>query len=247
MPHHTPLISTIVVCLVLAFILGAVMHRLRASPLIGYQLAGVIIGPFTPGYIADQDIANQLAELGVILLMFGVGLHFSLEDLLSVRAVAIPGAIAQIAVATALGMALAWALGWSTGAGRSPATRPIPRSSRRSICPARAACSSPFPMRSRVGRWWIRRARSTRAPHPGARALGGRGRSSQKARRDRGRDGQARDREGDARRHRCQDVVSESVSAPLRRAGGRRRAPPARAPGRPRRTAPWMRTRPRCG
>jgi CPA2 family monovalent cation:H+ antiporter-2 len=117
MPHHTPLISTIVVCLVLAFILGALMHRLRASPLIGYLIAGIIIGPFTPGYVADQNIANQLAELGVILLMFGVGLHFSLEDLLSVRAVAIPGAIVQIAVATALGMALAWALGWSTGAG----------------------------------------------------------------------------------------------------------------------------------
>jgi CPA2 family monovalent cation:H+ antiporter-2 len=117
MPHHTPLISTIVVCLVLAFILGALMHRLRASPLIGYLIAGIIIGPFTPGYVADQDIANQLAELGVILLMFGVGLHFSLEDLLSVRAVAIPGAIAQIAAATALGMGLAWALGWSTGAG----------------------------------------------------------------------------------------------------------------------------------
>jgi CPA2 family monovalent cation:H+ antiporter-2 len=117
MPHHTPLISTIVVCLVLAFVLGALMHRVRASPLIGYLLAGVIIGPFTPGYIADQAIANQLAELGVILLMFGVGLHFSLEDLLSVRAIAIPGAIGQIAVATALGMGLAWALGWSTGAG----------------------------------------------------------------------------------------------------------------------------------
>jgi monovalent cation:H+ antiporter-2, CPA2 family len=117
MPHHTPLISTVVVCLVLAFVLGALMHRLRVSPLIGYLLAGVIIGPFTPGYIADQGIANQLAELGIILLMFGVGLHFSLEDLLSVRAIAIPGAIAQIAVATALGMGLAWALGWSTGAG----------------------------------------------------------------------------------------------------------------------------------
>jgi monovalent cation:H+ antiporter-2, CPA2 family len=117
MPHDTPLISTIVVCLVLAFVLGALMNRLRVSPLIGYLLAGVIIGPFTPGYIADQGIANQLAELGIILLMFGVGLHFSLEDLLSVRAIAIPGAIAQIAVATALGMGLAWALGWSTGAG----------------------------------------------------------------------------------------------------------------------------------
>ena len=93
MPHHTPLISTIVVCLVLAFILGALMHRVRASPLIGYLLAGVLIGPFTPGYVADQGLADQLAELGVILLMFGVGLHFSLEDLLAVRAIAIPGAI----------------------------------------------------------------------------------------------------------------------------------------------------------
>jgi CPA2 family monovalent cation:H+ antiporter-2 len=117
MPHHTPLISTIVVGLVLAFALGAVAHRFRLSPLIGYLLAGVLAGPFTPGYVADQGLANQLAEIGVILLMFGVGLHFSLKDLLSVKAIAIPGAVVQIASATALGMGLAWLMGWSIGGG----------------------------------------------------------------------------------------------------------------------------------
>jgi monovalent cation:H+ antiporter-2, CPA2 family len=117
MPHHTPLISTIVVGLVLAFALGALAHRLRISPLVGYLLAGVLVGPFTPGYVADQGLANQLAEIGVILLMFGVGLHFSLKDLLSVRTIAVPGAMVQIASATLLGMLLAWWLGWSMAAG----------------------------------------------------------------------------------------------------------------------------------
>jgi CPA2 family monovalent cation:H+ antiporter-2 len=117
MHHATPLISTIVVGLVLAFVLAAVANRFRVSPLVGYLLAGVLIGPFTPGYVADQGLANDLAEIGVILLMFGVGLHFTLEDLLSVRAIAIPGAIAQIASATLLGMGLAHALGWPLGAG----------------------------------------------------------------------------------------------------------------------------------
>ena len=117
MHHHTPLITTIVVALVLAFVLGALANRLRISPLVGYLLAGVLIGPFTPGYVADQGMANDLAEIGVILLMFGVGLHFTLEDLLSVRAIAIPGAIAQIASATVMGMGLAYLLGWSIGAG----------------------------------------------------------------------------------------------------------------------------------
>src|SRR3569833_2835321 len=117
MPHHTPLIATIVIALVLAFVRGAIAHRLKASPLVGYLLAGVVIGPFTPGYIADQHLADQLAEIGVILLMFGVGLHFSLKDLLSVRAVAIPGAIGQIAIATLLGMLLAHMLGWTPGNG----------------------------------------------------------------------------------------------------------------------------------
>jgi CPA2 family monovalent cation:H+ antiporter-2 len=117
MPHHSPLIATIVIGLVLAFVLGAIAHRLKASPLVGYLLAGVLIGPFTPGYVANQQMADQLAEIGVILLMFGVGLHFSLKDLLSVRAIAIPGAVAQIALATLLGMALAYGFGWTFGAG----------------------------------------------------------------------------------------------------------------------------------
>jgi monovalent cation:H+ antiporter-2, CPA2 family len=117
MPHHTPLIATIVVGLVLAFGLGALAHRFRVSPLVGYLIAGILMGPHTPGFVADQDLANQLAEIGVILLMFGVGLHFSLNDLLSVRALAIPGAVGQIAIATLLGMALAHALGWGLGAG----------------------------------------------------------------------------------------------------------------------------------
>jgi K+:H+ antiporter len=116
MPHHTPLIATLVGGLVLAFIFGALAHRLRISPLVGYLLAGVLVGPSTPGFIADPAIAGDLAEIGVILLMFGVGLHFSLADLLSVRFIAVPGALVQIAFATALGMGLAWSLGWNLGA-----------------------------------------------------------------------------------------------------------------------------------
>ncbi len=117
MPHHTPLIATLVAGLVLAFIFGALVQRMRIPPLVGYLLAGVVIGPFTPGYVADQGIANELAEIGVILLMFGVGLHFSFKDLLSVGRIAIPGAVAQIASATVLGMILAYWLGWAWGAG----------------------------------------------------------------------------------------------------------------------------------
>ena len=112
-----PLISTIVIALALAWVFGALAHRLRLQPLVGYLIAGVLIGPATPGFVADQTLASELAEIGVILLMFGVGLHFSLEQLLSVRAIAVPGAIAQIACATLLGMALAHWLGWSIGAG----------------------------------------------------------------------------------------------------------------------------------
>ncbi|MFC3101024.1 YbaL family putative K(+) efflux transporter [Altererythrobacter lauratis] len=117
MPHHTPLIGTIVAGLVAAFIMGAIAHRLRVSPVAGYLFAGVLVGPFTPGYVANAALANELAEIGVILLMFGVGLHFSLRDLLSVRRIAVPGAIIQIATATALGTALALWLGWSLAAG----------------------------------------------------------------------------------------------------------------------------------
>jgi K+:H+ antiporter len=117
MPHVPPLVSTIALGLVLAFSLGLVAHRLKLPPLIGYLVAGILIGPLAPGRVADPYIANQLAEVGVILLMFGVGLHFSLKDLLSVRAIAVPGALAQGLVATPLGMAVGWWLGWSLAAG----------------------------------------------------------------------------------------------------------------------------------
>src|SRR5215469_8286702 len=117
MPHVPPLVSTLAIGLVLAFSFGVLAHRFKLPPLVGYLLAGIVLGPFTPGYVADQNIANQLAEVGVILLMFGVGLHFSLEDLLSVRGIAVPGALAQIVFATGLGMALTWSLGWKPGAG----------------------------------------------------------------------------------------------------------------------------------
>jgi CPA2 family monovalent cation:H+ antiporter-2 len=117
MPHETPLITTIVAGIGLAFIFGAIANRLRISPLVGYLVAGVIVGPATPGFVADAALATELAEIGVILLMFGVGLHFSMKDLLKVKAIAIPGAVGQIAFATILGMALAWAMGWSIGAG----------------------------------------------------------------------------------------------------------------------------------
>ena len=117
MPHVPPLVSTIAIGLVLAFAFGVLAQRFKLPPLIGYLVAGIVIGPFTPGFVADQNIANQLAEVGVILLMFGVGLHFSLEDLLSVRGIAVPGALAQGLVAIPLGIGLGWWLGWSTGAG----------------------------------------------------------------------------------------------------------------------------------
>ena len=115
--HYTPLIGTIVAGLVMAFILGALAQKLRVSPIAGYLLAGVAVGPFTPGIVADTALAQELAEIGVILLMFGVGLHFSLRDLLSVRRIAVPGALVQIGAATLMGMALAWSLGWSPLAG----------------------------------------------------------------------------------------------------------------------------------
>src|SRR3569623_2207090 len=117
MVHNTPLISTIVVGLVLAFIFGVLGQRIRVSPLVGYLLAGVVMGPFTPGFVADQNIANELAEIGIILLMFGVGLHFSLKDLWSVRAIALPGAVVQISAATVMGWGLGWLLGWSADNG----------------------------------------------------------------------------------------------------------------------------------
>ena len=112
MQHHTSLIAMLVFGFVLAFGLGALANRLRLSPLVGYLLAGVLAGPFTPGFVGDAELAPQLAEIGVILLMFGVGLHFSLRDLMSVKNIAIPGAVGQIAMATLLGWGMAELMGW---------------------------------------------------------------------------------------------------------------------------------------
>ncbi|MEN5206305.1 YbaL family putative K(+) efflux transporter [Stenotrophomonas sp. TWI700] len=112
MHHDTDLINIVAVGLGLAFILGALANKLRLSPLVGYLVAGICVGPFTPGFVADQTLANQLAEIGVMLLMFGVGLHFSLKDLMEVKAIAIPGAIGQILVATLLGWGLAALMDW---------------------------------------------------------------------------------------------------------------------------------------
>jgi len=116
-PHDVTLITTIAAALGLALIIGFVADRLKLPALVGYLVAGIIIGPATPGFVADIELSNQLAEIGVMLLMFGVGLHFSLDDLLAVRRIALPGAIVQIAVATALGMGVTWLWGWTLAAG----------------------------------------------------------------------------------------------------------------------------------
>ena len=116
MPHDVSLISTIAAGLGLAMIFGYFAARLKLPPLVGYLVAGILIGPATPGFVADVGLAGQLAEIGVMLLMLGVGLHFSLTDLLEVKRIAIPGALLQIAVATGLGIATAMGWGWSFGA-----------------------------------------------------------------------------------------------------------------------------------
>ncbi|GAB0115290.1 cation:proton antiporter domain-containing protein [Acidisoma sp. C75] len=117
MPHDNPLIALLVIGLGLAFALGFVAVKLRTSPLVGYLLAGVVVGPFTPGFNADPVLALELAEVGVILLMFGVGLHFSLKDLVSVRAIVVPGAILQmlVSVLAGLGLGLLFGLSWGGG------------------------------------------------------------------------------------------------------------------------------------
>ncbi|HAU0818079.1 TPA: cation:proton antiporter [Legionella pneumophila] len=115
MHHSLPLITTIAMGFALALILGLISARLKIPPLVGYLLAGIVIGPFTPGLMADISIAHELAEIGVMLLMFGVGLHFSLSDLMRVRKIAIPGAIAQILAATILGGCIAILWGWNYG------------------------------------------------------------------------------------------------------------------------------------
>jgi monovalent cation:H+ antiporter-2, CPA2 family len=116
-PHSVTLISTIAAGLGLALIMGFIAARLKLPVLLGYLIAGIIIGPATPGFVADVELSSQLAEIGVMLLMFGVGLHFSLDDLLAVRRIALPGAVVQITVATVLGMAVSATWGWSLAAG----------------------------------------------------------------------------------------------------------------------------------
>ena len=115
----SPLVAVLVIGLGLAFVFGTIANRLKLSPLVGYLLAGVAVGPFTPGFVADTHLTLQLAEVGVILLMFGVGLHFSPADLLAVRRIAIPGALIQVTAATALGAGVAWFIGWPLGTGKS--------------------------------------------------------------------------------------------------------------------------------
>jgi CPA2 family monovalent cation:H+ antiporter-2 len=117
MEHNIPLITTLAAGFGLALIFGFIAERIRLPALVGYLFAGILIGPGTPGFVADMAIASQLAEIGVMLLMFGVGLHFSLDDLLAVKRIAVPGAVVQMGLATVLGMALAWAWGWPVGQG----------------------------------------------------------------------------------------------------------------------------------
>lgn len=110
--ENLPLLTTIAAAFAAAWVLGVIAQRLKLSPIVGYLLAGVVIGPHTPGFVGDVALAQQLAEIGVILLMFSVGLHFHLGDLLAVRRVAIPGALGQSALATAAGVGIFWAMGW---------------------------------------------------------------------------------------------------------------------------------------
>ncbi len=116
MEHNVSLISTLAAGFGLALILGFIAERIRIPALVGYLLAGIILGPATPGFVADVGIAAQLSEIGIMLLMFGVGLHFSLDDLMAVKRIALPGAVVQMGLATALGMGMAWWWGWSLGA-----------------------------------------------------------------------------------------------------------------------------------
>jgi len=117
MDHNVSLITTIAAGFGVALILGFIAERIKLPALVGYLVAGIIIGPATPGFVADAHIASQLSEIGVMLLMFGVGLHFALSDLLAVKRIAVPGAVVQMGLATALGMAMAWWWGWSWGSG----------------------------------------------------------------------------------------------------------------------------------
>ncbi|MEZ0288117.1 MAG: cation:proton antiporter, partial [Methylophilus sp.] len=117
MDHNLSLITTIAAAFALSLIFGLIAEKLKLPALIGYLFAGILIGPATPGFVADIEIASQLSEIGVMLLMFGVGLHFSIQDLMSVKRIALPGALVQMALATLLGMLVAHYWGWSMGHG----------------------------------------------------------------------------------------------------------------------------------
>src|SRR5690349_10677662 len=117
MSHETALVATLAMCRGLALLFGYAATRMRIPPIVGYLLAGIAVGPFTPGFVADAKLAPQLAELGVILLMFGVGLHFSIRDLLAVRRIAVPGALVQVAATVALSYGVTRMWGWSIGGG----------------------------------------------------------------------------------------------------------------------------------
>ena len=165
LPHAVSLISTLAAGFGLALLFGFVAARLGLPALIGYLVAGIVIGPATPGFVADAEIAAQLAEIGVMLLMFGVGLHFSLDDLLAVRKVALPGAVVQMAVATALGCGAALLLGLVAGRGAGLRPRPVGGEHRRAAEGARGA------RRARVRRRPDRgRLAGRRGPGHGARA-----------------------------------------------------------------------------
>src|SRR6218665_2593580 len=113
MEHHiSPLIGIIVVGISLAFVLGTLAHRFKLPPLVGYLLAGVVVGPFTPGFVADTHLTQQLADIGVILLMFGVGLHFKPRDLLEVKGIVLPGAVLQMGLIAGLGIGAGLLFGW---------------------------------------------------------------------------------------------------------------------------------------
>ena len=115
MEHSIPLITTLAEGFGMALVLGFAAERIKVPALVGYLFAGILIGPATPGVVADVKLASELSEIGVMLLMFGVGLHFSLRDLLDVKRLAVPGAVVQMALATAMGMLVAWWWGWNWG------------------------------------------------------------------------------------------------------------------------------------
>jgi Sodium/hydrogen exchanger family len=165
--HSLPLITTLATALGLALLLGFLATIVKLPALAGYLLAGVLIGPFTPGFVANTEIARELSEVGVMLLMFGVGLHFSLDDLLEARKIALPGAVLQIAVATAFGASLAASWGWSLG-GSLVFGLSLSVASTVVLTRALEARGAPRSMNGRIAvGWYLAKART---PRPAGRA-----------------------------------------------------------------------------